>query len=209
MRILSRVMTAAPTKEVRFFADTIFFFEKKKKTSCNFGHLPVCQNYKSESGSTYGDKCRFRHVEAEDPAKSKKGGARGSVALLKESTQLGCVSQDSYPRKSSLRELGKFGSTHGVKFSKDTWQKIKNSGKKGPSQGIIQKCEPHERSPCAPKFEARSQEETFHQEGGVRSAAWDMAKNLYKVKNADKAALYTPIEARVMAAPTSKRPEER
>ena len=30
--------------------------------------------------------------------KSKKGGAKGSVALLKGSIQLGCVSQDSYPR---------------------------------------------------------------------------------------------------------------
>ena len=28
----------------------------------------------------------------------------------------------------------------------------KNSGKKGSIAGIIQKCEPHERSPCAPKF---------------------------------------------------------
>ena len=44
----------------------------------------------------------FRHVEAEErpSKKSKKGGAKGSVALLKESTQLGCVSQDSYPKKS-------------------------------------------------------------------------------------------------------------
>ena len=28
----------------------------------------------------------------------------------------------------------------------------KNSGKKGPSQGIIQKCENHERGPCAQKI---------------------------------------------------------
>ena len=44
----------------------------------------------------------FRHVDAEErpSKKSKKGGATGSVASLKESTQLGCVSQDSYPRKS-------------------------------------------------------------------------------------------------------------
>ena len=46
--------------------------------------------------------CFFRHVEAEEKSskKSKKGGAKGSVALLKESAQLGCVSQDSYPRSS-------------------------------------------------------------------------------------------------------------
>ena len=47
---------------------------------------------------------------------------------------------------------------------------------KGPSRGIIQKCAPHERSPCAPKFEDRSLEETVHQEGCARKAAWDLAK---------------------------------
>ena len=94
--------------------------------------------------------------------KSKKDGAKGSVALLKESTQLGCVSQGSYPRKSVLREQGRLGSTHTVKFSKSTWPKIKIRERKGPSRAIIQKCEPHERSPCAPKFEERSQEEMLH-----------------------------------------------
>ena len=73
--------------------------------------------------------CHFRHVEAERKPnkKSKKGAAKGSVAILKESTQLGCVSQDSCPRKSFLRELGKLGSKHTVKFSKGTWHQIKNS----------------------------------------------------------------------------------
>ena len=67
----------------------------------------------------HSEKCRFRHVEAEEKPskKSKKSGAKGSVALLKESTQLGCVSQESYPRKSILHEQGKLGSNHTVKFS--------------------------------------------------------------------------------------------
>ena len=59
---------------------------------------------------------------------SKEGGAKGSVAFLKESTQQGCVSQDSYPRKSILRETGKLGSKHAVSFSKGTWHQ-KKSGK--------------------------------------------------------------------------------
>ena len=68
--------------------------------SCNFWHPPVCLNYESESGCKYGDKCRFAHVEAEEKPskKSKKGGAKGSVALLKESIRWGCVSPDSHPR---------------------------------------------------------------------------------------------------------------
>ena len=46
------------------------------------GTLP-CLNHKSESGCTYGDKCRFRHVEADgQPSKkSKKSGVKGPVAL--------------------------------------------------------------------------------------------------------------------------------
>ena len=45
------------------------------------------------------------------PSKSKKGGAKGSVALLEESTtQLSCVSQNSHPIKSIPREQGKLGS---------------------------------------------------------------------------------------------------
>ena len=62
--------------------------------------------------------------------KSKKSGVKGSVALLKESTQLGCVSQDSHPRKFILREVGRVGSNHTVKFSNGTWHH-KKKGKKG------------------------------------------------------------------------------
>ena len=69
---------------------------------------PVCQNYEPESGCICGRKCFFRHVEADErpSKKSKKGGANGSVALLKGVTQFGCVSQDSHLRKSKLHGKG-------------------------------------------------------------------------------------------------------
>ena len=39
--------------------------------SCTCWHHPVCQNYKSKTGCTYGRKCFFRHVEADEkPSKS-------------------------------------------------------------------------------------------------------------------------------------------
>ena len=93
--------------------------------SCKFWHPPVCQNHKSETGCKYGRKCFFRHVDADEKPikKSKKDGAKGSVALLKESALLGCVSQDSYPRKSVLGERGKFGSRRAVKSSNRTCHK--------------------------------------------------------------------------------------
>ena len=128
--------------------------------------LRFCQNpsCKSEKGCVHGDKCHVRHVEAEGKPseKSKKGGAKGSVAMLKESTQLSCVSQDSFPRKSSLRERG-------------NWDQNTRERKR-PSRGIIKKCEPQESSPCAPKFGERSHEETLHQERCARRVALDSAK---------------------------------
>ena len=53
----------------------------------------VCQNYKSEKGCVHGDKCNFRHVEAagKPSKKSKKGGVKGSVAILTESIYKGVV----------------------------------------------------------------------------------------------------------------------
>ena len=92
------------TKEVRFCADTKIV--QKKKTSCKFlasslnpdAHMAINPDF---------DLLRQRKIPAK---KSKKGGAKGSVALLKES-------QDSYSRKFSSREKGKLGSKHAVKFS--------------------------------------------------------------------------------------------
>ena len=59
----------------------------------------------------------------------------------------------------------------------DTWHQSKIREREGPSRGI-QKCAPRERSPCAPKFEDRSHEETLFQERFARKAAWDLANIL-------------------------------
>ena len=48
------------------------------------------------TSGTFGNTCSFRHVETDEKhcKKSKKGGAKGSVGSLKESTQFGlCVSR--------------------------------------------------------------------------------------------------------------------
>ena len=102
------------------------------------------------------------------------------------------------------------GSKHTVKFLKGTWHQFKIRERKGPSRGIIQKCAPHERSPCAPKFGERLHEETLIQEGCARKAAWDLAKHIYKHKNSDKATYYVPGEVKGMSTlVTSKKGEER
>ena len=119
-------------------ADGKFFWNKKPNSvstfregkynnlSSNYWHPPMCPNYKCETGCTFGYGCYFGHVEAEEKPskKSKKGGAEGSVALLKESIQLGCVSQDSHPKIYFPREEGKLASNRTVRFSKGAWQHI-------------------------------------------------------------------------------------
>ena len=97
----------------------------------------------------------FGHTEADgQPSKkSKKGGGRGSVALLKESFQLGCVSQH-FPSKKNSTESWKMRDqitpSNSPRARGTTW-KIRE--RKGPSQGVMHKCEPQERNPCAPKYE--------------------------------------------------------
>ena len=77
-----------------------------------------------------------------------------------------------------------------------------------PSLGYICPGEPHERSPNAPKFEDRSQEETEWQELGAREAAWKLAKSVFKLKEHGKAAFFSSPENRCLLASTLK-PEER
>ena len=129
--------------------------------SCNYWHPPVCQDYKSETGCTYGNKCFFRHVEAEEKPsnKSKKGGAKGSVALLR-SLYKWVVCLKSLIRETLSTERRKIGIKSRRQILQGHVAPKKNSGKKGSLwREIIQKCEPHERSLCAPKFNERSQEE--------------------------------------------------
>ena len=70
-----------------------------------------------------------------------------------------------------------------VKFTKAIARHTKIRDQ-NPSLGFFCPGEPHERSPDAPKFEDRSQEETEWQEQGAREAAWKLAKSVLKIKGA-------------------------
>ena len=92
----------------------------------------------------------------------------------------GCVSQNSDPKKSILRKAGQVrlnaSAGHTIKFSGRTLYEIRIRERKGPSRGVIKKGEPHDRTPCAPKFEEGTPEETSRQEDRARKAAWDLAR---------------------------------
>ena len=94
-------------------------------------------------------KIRFRHAEV-DGQSSKKS--------KKKKWCKGCISRFLSEKVLSM-ERGKKEPNHTVKFSKGTWHHIQIPERKGPSRGVIQKCEPHERNPCAPKFAERTQDD--------------------------------------------------
>ena len=146
-------------------------FKFCKNPSCRFWHLP-CLNYNSGKGCVYGDKCLFRHVEADvkPNKKSKKGGAKQEVDKqeVEERSLYSCVMYLKILIRENLFNV-----------NLEYWDQNTLRERKGPSRGIIQKCAPHERGSCAPKFEDRSHEETLNQERCARKAAWDFAKKTF------------------------------
>ena len=137
--------------------------------------------------------------------------ARGSSQRRSSSArQLGCVFQDMKPPKSSsiLRKSSDMQKPiQRVKFTKAMARHTKIRDQ-NPSLGYICPGEPHQRSPNAPKFEDRSQEETEWQEQGAREAAWRYAKSVFKFKEHERATFFSPSENRRLPASTLK-PEER
>ena len=108
--------------------------------------------------------------------------------------QLGCVFHDTKPPKSILRKSADMQKPiQRVKVTKAIARHTKIRDQK-PSLGYICPGEPHQRSPNAPKYEDRSQEETERQEQGAREAAWKLAKNVFKLKEKNKATFFSPSE---------------
>ena len=86
-----------------------------------------------------------------------------------------------------------------VKFTKAI---ARHTRDQNPSLGYICPGEPHQRSPNAPKFEDRSQEETEWQEQGAREAAWKLAKSVFKLKEQGRATFFSSPENRCLPAST-------
>ena len=138
----------------------------------------------------------------------KKLGQNSSKRQFSDARQLGCVFQDMTPPKSILRKSADMPKPiQRVKFTEAIARHTKIRDQ-NPSLGYICPGAPHERSPNAPKFEDDSQEETEWQEQGAREAAWKLAKNVFKLKEHERAAFFSSPENRCLPASTLK-PEER
>ena len=171
--------------------------------SCDFGHPSECQHDETKSRCKFGEKCVLMHREVD-----KQPNKKPKTVALKNSKQLGCVFQDVEPPKSNsiLRKGTKFlGPKRSMRFPRSTLRHVKIRERRGPSQGVTQRFDPHERGPHAPKFEDRSGDETLKQERCARRVAWEMAK--LEVK--DKATFHSLSEVWCPPAPSLKKPEER
>ena len=131
--------------------------------------------------------------------------------MLKITRQLGYVSQDMEPPKSSsilLKSSNIRKPIRCVQFTKAMvrYAKIRDQN---PSLGMICPGDPHQRNRNAPTFEDRSQEETEWQERWAREAAWKLAKNILELKEKDKTAFFSPSENWCLPAPSALEPEEK
>ena len=103
---------------------------------------------------------------------AEKCGAKGSVAILKESERLGCASQDSYPRNVFYVSLECWNRNTPSNAPKAPGTKSKCGKERVLRAVLFHKWAPHERSLFGPKFE-----ENFAPERCARQAAWDLAKD--------------------------------
>ena len=150
------------------------------------------------------------HDRSEKPDKSsdKKLGQKSSKRRSSDARQLGCVFQDMTPPKSVLWKCTDMPKPiQRVKFTKAIARHTKIRDQ-NPSLGYFCPGERDERSPNAPKFEDRSQEETEWQEQGALEGVRKLAKSVLKFKEHERATFFSPSENRCLPASTLK-PEER
>ena len=192
------------------------------RTSCKSWHPPKCQFYKNETGCKAGDKYLLRITKLKN---SQKNWKKSNIPKRRETmtrrlwrlrkSQMGCVSQDSdalvsQGRKSRGNPMQKvLEPIQRVRFTQSMLRQASIREKKGPSLGKRQVKNPHQRSLYAMKFEDWSHEETERQQRCARSKAWNLAFNIYKLKEKDKAPVYFPAEEWVLPAASTKEPEER
>ena len=116
------------------------------------------------------DKYHDRLGRPDQKRSDKKLGRNSLKRQLSDARQLGFVFQDMTPPKSILRKSSDVQKPiQRVKFTKAIARHTKIRDQ-NPSLGYICPGALHERSPNAPKFEDRSQEETEWQERGAREA---------------------------------------
>ena len=160
---------------------------KCTRPSCDCWHPPEGQFYETESSCKFGEKCSFAHrqVEAQPSRKLKKDGDKRCSGFFEGCTTFGL-------HTSRHRAVGIFidiTEEHKSLGTNSTCAILKKL------RCVTQTSEkavkmPHQRSPYAPRFEDRSQEETERQERCARGDAWRPARSILKLREKDKSCLF-------------------
>ena len=128
---------------------------------CEKWHPPECLFYKSENGCRFGEKCSSAHRQVdEQPGKrSKKNGDKSAVAMLKSTRQLGFVSQEMEPPKSSSIFRKSSNILKPIRCVRFTEAVVRHANirDQNPSLGMICPGDPRQRNTNPPKFMDRSQ----------------------------------------------------
>ena len=125
------------------------------------------------------------------PLKSRRQVVRkGSVPLMKESTQLGCVSQDHFPKK-QFHGSWKIGiESHRQILPVDMAPLEKFVKEMVHLMGFFKRVNLKNAILVRQNLEDRTHQETLQQERCARREAWDLVKNVCELKNKDKATFY-------------------
>ena len=186
------------------------FFLKKKKTSCQCWHPPVCQNYKSETG------CNLEEHVSSDMLRLRKSPVRSPRKVVRKDQLHYWRSQHSWVvyLKIVIRESLFHGRRNIViKSRRQILQEHL-----APNQKFWNEMVHHEELSKSVNFMSvvlRAKLRGTITRGDLaprkmRSlSGMGFAEHIYKLRNADKATFYSSNEAKVMPAPTSTSPEER
>ena len=144
----------------------------------------------------HGDKCHFRHVETKGKPnkKSKKGGAKGSVAILKQSIALGCVSQGSYPKNLFYVNKENWDQHTPSKSPKALGTQLK-FGKEEVHREVLTQSVRLVRVVLARRnWRKDHMRRPRTMKDAPAKQRGNLAKNMYQLQNSDKTMFYAPIE---------------
>ena len=173
----------------------------------------VCPEFTSlKKGCTHGDKYHFRHVGRKAQQEVEERWCERISCDIEGVSTIGlCISRFLSEKIPILREPRNVRIKTRCHILQRHLAPNQNSGQKRVHREVLSKSV-RLMSVVLPrrnswKYHMRK---TCTKKRCARRAAWELAKNIYKLKNSDQTTLYTLIQERVLPAPvTWKRPEER
>ena len=194
---------------------------------CERWHPPECLYYKTKSGCRFGEKCSFAHrqVDAQPTKWSKSNNDKSAVVILKKENwqERESVSDAGHDRTGKPVKRGdeKLGQNSSKRQFSDARQMCCVFQDMKPPKSILRKSNDMPEATKIPRSVTFVQVNLMSvapmlqnlrivhkkrqsgQELGAREAAWKLAKNVFKLKEHEKAAFFSSPENRCLPASTT------